>query len=448
MHWSSSSFSFLLGIILILKPLISNSADLEMQLSEAIDDENNYADDQCQSFNLDQECDEHTWLPFSYASGDCDDYADCCDCLPTNWDLWAFDNYIFVGYTGGHGLGWRRGYTSAGVFFTPSYFANSRFVPFLDVRGHIFNNGKGAANVGLGLRYIISSWNTVLGINSYYDYCNYRGDGFNQIGIGFEWLTPLCDFRLNGYFPVGSYNHRKGTLFDFGDDLFAVRFGWKQAYKGVDAELGVWVLDKTPCNWFGLYLAVGPYYYTRDHRRHTIDDTHRHIKGAQGRVLAKINDYVDLSVRGTYDNFFHGTLQGQITLNMPINDLFACFSCSASSDRCCCKPLPCLMRQIAIQPVERNDIIVTADTDCTWQWNWSGACPCSDCDGSYSCPSSYSDGYSGGYASRSWHSSDFSSHFFPYPYACSDCHSSSSGSCSCFSFSRSDWCRENIFLNR
>lgn len=106
-------------------------------------------------------------------------------------------------------------------------------------------------------------------------------------------------------------------------------------YKGVDAELGVWVLHKTPCNWFGLYLAGGPYYFTRDHRRHTVDDDHRDIKGAQGRILAKINDYVELSVLGTYDNFYHGTVQWADHVDVS----FDFFCGNKSSD---CAATPCL----------------------------------------------------------------------------------------------------------
>jgi hypothetical protein len=50
------------------------------------------------------------------------------------------------------GLGYDKGYTTLeGMFFPlknvcPAY-------PFIDLRGHIFNNNEYAANVGLGVRF-------------------------------------------------------------------------------------------------------------------------------------------------------------------------------------------------------------------------------------------------------------------------------------------------------
>lgn len=39
----------------------------------------------------------------------CFEAQDCGVCETKDWDLWAFDNYIFVGYTGGRGLSYRHG---------------------------------------------------------------------------------------------------------------------------------------------------------------------------------------------------------------------------------------------------------------------------------------------------------------------------------------------------
>lgn len=367
------------------------------------------------------------------------DCQDCCDCQQ-DWDLWSLDDYLYVGYTGGNGLGYRGGYATTGIFLTAPSFENSSFVPFLDGRAHVFNHGKWAANAGLGLRYILSSWNAVIGANVYYDYRRYRHYDYNQIGIGLEWLSQWFDFRVNGYLPVDS-DRKKGKLFNFGDNLFAVRFKHQQAFRGIDAELGIWILDKTPCNWFGLYVAAGPYFYSREHKD---GSRHRSINGGQGRILAKINDYVDLTVSGSYDNYYHGLVQGQINLYLPLDGILGIFS----NDCCCCKSSPCLDRQIAYQPVERNPIIVTRPPQACWQWNWSGACPCSgSCDDGYSCPSGSSGSCSGsgssvGYTSRSWNSDDFSSDFFRFPRDCSY-NSSSSGSTSYSSFSRSGYSSSN-----
>lgn len=69
------------------------------------------------------------------------------------------------------GIGYKDGYTTLEAFFAsdPSQWP---VTPFLDARGHIFDDGKWAANVGAGLRKL---WrNRAYGINAYYDY---RGTG-------------------------------------------------------------------------------------------------------------------------------------------------------------------------------------------------------------------------------------------------------------------------------
>jgi hypothetical protein len=326
-------------------------------------------------------------------------YDDCQE-----WSLWPFSDYFFLNYTGGDGLGYRKGYGSAGVFITPTVFDDSRFVTFADVRGYLFTEGRGAANAGVGFRYMLDSWNGVAGINLFYDHRNFEGYNFNQIGVGVEFLSECFDIRINGYFPVGSYNYRKGRLFEFGDDYRAARFKWYQAYRGVDGEIGVWFLKKQPCCGFGLYFAIGPYFYERDKQRKETNSSDRYIRGGKARLIARVHDYVDVSVNGTYDNHFHGRVNGQITVTLP---LFECLT----GNLCSCRPLPCLDRQIATQPVGRNGIIVADSTDCSWLWNWSGGCcePCYD-----NCPSGCYDG-SGSYRTCSWHSSEFCSGFFPYP---------------------------------
>lgn len=98
------------------------------------------------------------------------------------------------------GIGYEDGYTTLEAFFAsdPSH---GVITPFLDGRAHIFNNGKWAANTGIGVRAL---WgNRAYGINSYYDYRNTGRFNSNQIGLGLETLGELFDFRINGYFPVG-----------------------------------------------------------------------------------------------------------------------------------------------------------------------------------------------------------------------------------------------------
>jgi hypothetical protein len=83
------------------------------------------------------------------------------------------------------GIGYSKGYTTLEAFLAsdPSQW---KATPFLDVRGHVFDNGKWAANAGVGLRAL---WgNRAYGINTYYDYRNTGRFHSNQIGAGLK--TP------------------------------------------------------------------------------------------------------------------------------------------------------------------------------------------------------------------------------------------------------------------
>ena len=83
------------------------------------------------------------------------------------------------------GIGYEDGYTTFEAFLAsdPSQW---KVTPFLDARGHVFNNGKWAANAGVGLRAL---WrNRAYGINTYYDYRNTGRFHSNQIGVGLETL--------------------------------------------------------------------------------------------------------------------------------------------------------------------------------------------------------------------------------------------------------------------
>jgi hypothetical protein len=66
------------------------------------------------------------------------------------------------------GVGYNQGYTTVEGFFSLVEPLNESCIPFMDLRGHVFNNGKMAANGGLGVCYLTSS--RIWGANAYYDY--------------------------------------------------------------------------------------------------------------------------------------------------------------------------------------------------------------------------------------------------------------------------------------
>lgn len=320
----------------------------------------------------------------------------CCDNFnDANYDAWPFPNYLYVGYTGGRGIGYNKGYGTAGIFLSPQGFTSSNFQPFLDGKFYLFDKNETGGSVGLGLRYLPDSWDHVLGLNVYYDNRKAHHHVFSQVGVGFEFLGPNWDFRLNGYIPVNA-NHHHTVLFDLSGDFFAARRHRISAWSGVDAEFGAWLLNRTACNPMNLYCAVGPYYYFREHNHHWRERKHQ-TTGGRVRLFAKVTDYVELSVNATFDSIWHTRVQGQIALVIPLN--FGCLKNDSCCDPCACRPIP-------YQPVQRNGIIVV-DDECGWKWNWSGGCDSGSSDdrdpssNSAKCPREHS-----------WHSSKFSSGFF------------------------------------
>ena len=156
------------------------------------------------------------------------------------------------------GIGYGLGYTTVEGFF-PLYNGWENWVVFLDGRGHVFNDGRPAANAGLGVRYLRDT--RVWGVNSYWDYRNTHRQHYNQVAAGLESLGRIWDFRLNGYLPVGekkSHNYR--TRFDeFKGHHAILRQKFEFVLAGANAEVGAHV---NTWRHVPLYFAAGPYYLT------------------------------------------------------------------------------------------------------------------------------------------------------------------------------------------
>ncbi|MBS0647857.1 MAG: hypothetical protein JSS10_01375 [Verrucomicrobia bacterium] len=215
------------------------------------------------------------------------------------------------------GIGYKKGYSTVGAFLTP-YTMFADFLPFADLRGHVFNDGKFAANAGLGVKYL-SNHPFIFGAGVYYDFRQVRKTHFNQVSLSLETLARRWEARLNGYLPVGSTKHTQtksesvGYNFDhfaghnlFYNETFFVKKRTEFAMKGADAEFG-WHLLK-PHEDYTLYAAAGPYYYNGERK---------HAWGGKVRVEGRVTTYVTLEVSDSYDNIFHNIVQGQVSINVP-----------------------------------------------------------------------------------------------------------------------------------
>ncbi len=240
------------------------------------------------------------------------------------------------------GIGYNQGYTTLEGFFVPLSSLTTKWVPFLDVRGHIFNNAKPAANTGIGLRYIDKR---VWGGNIYYDYRKTSHHNYNQISFGLESLGRYLDYRVNGYFPVGSH---KSSLYDphfhsfSGHSLYIAR---KQelALKGCNGEVGVHIAQVKGIDF---YSALGPYYFGNEHK---------HTFGGEFRLGMDVLGILRLEGNTSYDHLYKWIGQGQISLSYAftpktMSRRIKKGSCSFHS----------AVRDRAFQRVDKQEIVVTS----------------------------------------------------------------------------------------
>lgn len=241
------------------------------------------------------------------------------------------------------GIGYNDGYTTLEVFLAsdPSRW---RVTPFLDVRGHVFDRGKLAANIGVGLRTL---WkNRAYGINTYYDYRDESRFHSNQIGVGLETLGERLDFRINGYLPVGAKISRpyNVSFAAFSGHSMLVSQTYQSAMKGANAEFGVH-FGKTAS--LDFYAAAGPYYFAGNKNPTTW--------GGKARLSGTFKDVLTLEIIDSYDKTFHNKLQGFLSLTFS----FGPKSKTKSQGRTC--EIANTLNDRMLQPVDRQEIIVIND---------------------------------------------------------------------------------------
>lgn len=237
-------------------------------------------------------------------------------------------------------------YTSLDVFFAPDYRPGS-MMPFIDLRGHRFDNNTYAANLGIGGRSIpdyCSRFCEMLGWNIYYDYRQGNIGYYQQVGVGIEVLKRRWDFRANAYVPFGAKRHSHVCSFvDF--DYYAIRKDIESVSYSFNGEVG-WLMVNS--EQFLLYFAGGPYFLVRNKSKDA-------IPGAEIRLRPQYKDYIALDLSWRYDRLFQTIWQAEIIFTLPLYHL-------ADKNRC-----PCGLtdRQI-YQPVERFEVMPLSKRSC---WN-------------------------------------------------------------------------------
>ncbi len=245
----------------------------------------------------------------------------------------------------GKGIGYTKGYTSLNLFLAPSILRNP-IVPFLDGRIHVFNNGRLATNLGAGLRFITPSF--VYGLNAYYDYRATSRQNYNQISLGWEALGKVWDFRLNGYFPVGTtvspyYNTRFGYFSDH--NLYLSRS--KQfAMKGVNIEAGIHIKKMKNMEFYG---AFGPYYFQK---------FDQNASGFKVRISGSFLQHIKVEGNASYDPVFHWIGQGELSFVFPFGPKKMIQKRKNTS---CSQEMR--LRERSMSPVDRFEIMVINHKD-------------------------------------------------------------------------------------
>lgn len=209
------------------------------------------------------------------------------------------------GYYLGNFISINEGYGMFGAVKPLSVFDDDR--PFIDAKAYIFNDHKWAANGGIGYR-VRTSYNTVAGLNIYYDYR--RGEceaSFNQVGVGIEWLSDIVDVQINGYLPVGKSKKWHKKCFEF-------------SYSGFDASIGTALYSYRG---FNLYALAGTYYFSQVHQPQ--------FWGGFGAIELDWRSLINFQVRFSNDRIYSKNAQGIFTLSIPL-DLFYV----ASPNECYC----------------------------------------------------------------------------------------------------------------
>ena len=238
------------------------------------------------------------------------------------------------------GIGYNTGYTTLEAFLAAPTDRWS-VMPFVDLRGHIFNNGRWAANAGLGLRSLMKD--RIYGGYAYYDYRDTKRKSYNQVSFGLETLGTFWDLRVNGYVVVGNRKSHpyQPEFSQFSGNSIYYTQKLQYALSGGNAEAGFYPLKMRNVT---LYTGIGPYYLK--------GPVGGAVWGGQVRAKAMWKDYVGAEVNYSYDHTFKNIVQGQVFLSYPFGPKR---KMRKSTERSCNDNY--LLCQRMIEPVGKSEII-------------------------------------------------------------------------------------------
>lgn len=206
----------------------------------------------------------------------------------------------------GKGIGYPQGYTSLDMFLMFSHIGN--VYPFFDLRGHMSNDGKPAANFGFGIRYLPETVNAVFGINTFFDFKKARHSTYEQLGLGIEILGTQWSLQANGYLPIiKTSNIIDINFYEFQGHRALVHLQHEVAMTGGDVSIGRSLLHR---GFFDLDAYLGGYYFQGN----------QGLKAPGGylKLTSSLSRFFSVDVQGSYDTLFKAIFQGAAAFHIPL----------------------------------------------------------------------------------------------------------------------------------
>jgi len=197
------------------------------------------------------------------------------------------------------GVGYDTGYSSLDVHYTFAEFPT--FCAFVNPRAHVFNDGRFAFNAGIGGRYKSPNQKWMVGGNAYYDFRSETIFSPQQLGGGLECFYSDLALRLSGYAPIGVVKKTENRRAQV-------------ALANLQGEV-----EKTFVRTENIHFlaAIGTYYLAK---RSFQNKTFGKAWGSQLRLTTHFWNRVTLAVETTYDHIYNFTLQGTLSLKIPLGE--------------------------------------------------------------------------------------------------------------------------------
>ncbi len=237
-----------------------------------------------------------------------------------------------------------HGYTTGGaVIGIPFSGEANRYdngLGFIDLRGHVENDGHPAVTSDLGYR--IPDWdgNRIWGVHAGYDWRQTDNGNYGWVNIGAEMLSRDWDLRADGYINVSSDTILCNCADQFVGNELLLRQTTEEAMWGIEGAAGkhFMVFGDIP-----FYLGARVHYFSGD-----FGDP---AAGGRLQLQADVLPNLSLGASGGYDSLFGALGYATITLSFgdvprqPNRDL--------------------ALQQRLIDPIQRQELVVVSTQDRT-----------------------------------------------------------------------------------